>query len=240
MRKEAKNGRVPQPSTSKSDPNPPGVSVMSASAGSPIGGRETRKPEDGLPRLRFCLGLVEMGRIGEFAVRVVGANIQTLIGIPVDILNPVEIPQGAYQHHRQQYDAGLVIRHLNELQGLQQARILGLVTADLCNPILTYVYGEAEIGGRVAVVSTFRLSKNEDGSLTSKERYYERLAKVALHEVAHTLSLYHCDDPQCLMHFSPKLQHLDGIRLSFCDRCEFMLHESLQVIARSSRSDHKE
>lgn len=171
-----------------------------------------------------------MGRIGEFAVRVVAAQVQTLMGIPVDILEPQDIPQEAFQHHRQQYDAGLVIRHLNGLSFPDHGRILGLVTVDLCSPILTYVYGEAEIGGRVAVVSTFRLSQNEDGRPTSKERYYERLAKVALHEVAHTFSLYHCDDPHCLMHFSPKLQHLDGVELLFCDRCEFMLHENLRLV----------
>ncbi len=180
----------------------------------------------------FHLGLVEMGRIGEFAVRVIAAHVQTLIGIPVDILDPVEIPEGAFQHHRQQYDAGLVIKHLNELMDLNRSRILGIVTADLCNPILTYVYGEAEIGGRVAVVSTYRLSQNEDGSPTAKDRYYERLAKVALHEVAHTFSLYHCDDPKCLMHFSPKVAHLDHIVLAFCDRCEFTLRQNVLQLYR--------
>lgn len=180
----------------------------------------------------FHLGLIEMGRIGEFAVRVVAAHVQTLIGIPVDILNPVEIPEEAFLHHRQQYDAGLVIKHLNGLANFPQSRILGIVTADLCIPILTYVYGEAEVGGKVAVVSTYRLSQNEDGSPTAKDRYYERLAKVALHEVAHTFSLYHCDDPRCLMHFSPKMAHLDHITLAFCDRCEFMLRENVLQLYR--------
>jgi archaemetzincin len=173
------------------------------------------------------LGLVEMGRVGEFAVRVVAANIQAMMGIPVDILAPMEIPGEAFQHHRQQYDAGLVIKHLKESVSVEQSRILALLTADLCNPILTYVYGEAEIGGSIAVVSTFRLSQNEDGSPATKERYYERLAKVALHEVAHTFLLYHCEDPRCLMRFSPKVSALDQIVLAFCDRCEFMLRENV-------------
>lgn len=168
-----------------------------------------------------------MGRIGEFAIRVVAAHVQTLMNIPVDILHPLEIPQTAFQHHRQQYDAGLVIKHLAGISFPNHGRILGLVTVDLCIPILTYVYGEAEVGGKVAVVSTFRLSQSEDGSPTTKECYYERLAKVALHEVAHTFSLYHCDDPRCLMHFSPRIHELDRIALSFCDRCEFMLRENV-------------
>jgi archaemetzincin len=195
-----------------------------------VGDSKTTKEKQ--PRPLFPLGLVEMGRIGEFAVRVVAAHVQALIGLPVDILDPIEIPEEAFQHHRQQYDAGLVIKHLNERVNLRQNRILGIVKEDLCTPILTYVYGEAEIGGRIAIVSTHRLSRNEDGSPTAKERYYERLAKVALHEVAHTFSLYHCDDPRCLMHFSPKVAHLDHITLAFCDRCEFTLRENVLQLYR--------
>jgi archaemetzincin len=188
--------------------------------------RDMKQPMSGST---FHLGLIEMGRIGEFAIRVVAAHVQTLMGIPVDILGSRDIPQEAFQHHRQQYDAGLIIRHLSGVPFPDHERILGLVTVDLCIPILTYVYGEAEVGGKVAVVSTFRLSQNDDGSPTSKERYYERLAKVALHEVAHTFSLYHCENRHCIMHFSPKIQELDRIVLSFCDRCSFMLREKLAL-----------
>ncbi|MCU0587004.1 MAG: hypothetical protein MUF52_02505 [Syntrophobacteraceae bacterium] len=72
-----------------------------------------------------------------------------------------------------------------------------------------------------------RTRRNEDGSPATKERFTERLAKVALHEVAHTFMLYHCDDPQCLMHFSPRIGHLDIVVLAFCDRCEFVLRENV-------------
>lgn len=203
------------------------VSALPSAADSPPTPGETQPVETGRRGATSHLALVEMGHIGEFAVRMVAANIQALIGIPVDILAPMDIPPDAFHHQRQQYDAGLVIKHLKESPNITQERILAILTADLCTPILTYVYGEAEIGGKVAVVSTFRLSRNEDGSPTTRERYYERLAKVALHEVAHTFLLYHCDDPRCLMRFSPKIDALDQIGLSFCDRCEFMLRENV-------------
>jgi len=196
-------------------------------SGSPPASARPTSPEDGWKAVKRHLGLIEMGRIGEFAIRMVAAHIQAVIGVPVDILDPMEIPQAAFQPHRQQFDAGLVIKYLKEHLIVPQGRILALIAADLCDPILTYVYGEAEVGGKAAVVSTFRLSKNEDGTPTTRERYYERLAKVALHEVAHTFSLYHCDEPSCLMRFSPKLANLDQIRLAFCDRCDFVLRENV-------------
>jgi archaemetzincin len=174
------------------------------------------------------LALIEMGRLGEVPVRIVAANVQTIIGIPVDIIDPLDPPEEAYQRPRRQYDAGLVLKHLAGVSFPGHRRILALTTVDLCNPILTYVYGEAELGGRIAVASGFRLRFGEDGAVVSQELYYERLVKTALHEVAHTFSLYHCEEANCLMHFSPKVRQLDRVDICFCSRCEYMLRESLR------------
>lgn len=183
---------------------------------------------DTRPNPSRSIALVEMGRIGEAPMRIVAANIQAVIGIPVDILAPMEIPEDAFQPHRRQYDAGLVLKRLTALIPARYLRTVALVTADLCSPILTYVYGEAEVGGRSAVVSAFRLRQNEDGATVSMDQYYERLVKVSLHEAAHTFSLLHCEDPRCLMRLSVKVRHLDEIDISFCRRCEFALREYLR------------
>jgi len=176
------------------------------------------------------LGLIEMGRLGEVAMRVVAANVQALIGMSVDTLDPLDVPPETFQKHREQYDAGLIIEHLRQLSFPSHARILAVTTVDLCTPILTHVFGQAEVGGRAAVVSNFRLRSNEDGSPAPLDRYYERLAKVSLHETAHTLSVYHCEDKQCLMHLSARVEHLDRLEIAFCKRCEFMLRENLKYL----------
>lgn len=169
-----------------------------------------------------------MGRLGEIAERVVAANLQAVLGIPVDSLEPREIPKHAYQEHRHQFDAALILKHLKEPPFQDYLRIVALTNVDLCIPILTHVFGEAEMGGRVAVISGFRLRHNEDGSPVSLDRYYERLAKVALHEVAHTFSVYHCQIPKCLMRFSANVHQLDELEILFCERCDFMLRNTLR------------
>jgi archaemetzincin len=174
------------------------------------------------------VGLVEMGHLGEVAVRVVAANIQVTFGAPVDHLQPLEVMEDAFVRHRQQYDAPLIIKSLAQRDYSGYLRVLALTTVDLCTPILTYVYGEAEMGGKAALVSSYRLRHNEDGTMVSLDLYYERLAKVALHELAHTFSVYHCEDPECLMHFSAKAHHLDRVRIAFCTRCDFMLRTMLK------------
>jgi archaemetzincin len=176
------------------------------------------------------VGLIEMGYLGEIAVRVVAANLQTILDLPVEILEPAVIPRESFQPQRQQYDAGLIVKYLARLPLASHPRILGLTVFDLCLPILTYVYGEAEVGGRAAVISNFRLRQNEDGSTAPPEIYFERLAKVAVHEMAHTLALHHCENAKYLMHFAARLKHLDQIPLLFCDHCEFALRMNRKEI----------
>ena len=128
------------------------------------------------------VGLVEMGRAPQTAIRVVAANIQTMLEVPVEMLAPMAIPEEAFQPHRGQYDAGLVLRHLSQYSFPHHPCVLAITDVDLCAPILTYVFGEAELGLKLAIVSDFRLKDREDGTPASIDVYYERLAKIALHE----------------------------------------------------------
>ncbi|MHC1744825.1 MAG: zinc metallopeptidase [Syntrophobacteraceae bacterium] len=169
-----------------------------------------------------------MGRAPHTAIRVIAANIQTMFEIPVEMLPAMPIPEEAFQAHRLQYDAGLVLKYLARFAFPHHSRILAVADVDLCSPILTYVFGEAELGLKRAIVSDFRLKHMEDGGLAPENVYYERLTKVALHELAHTLSLYHCETPRCLMRYSPGLSHLDDLDIYLCQRCGFALRENVR------------
>jgi len=173
------------------------------------------------------IALINMGQVPHTALRVVAANIQTVLGTPVDMLAAMEIPEEAFQPHRGQYDAGLVLKYLARFSFPRHSRLLAITDVDLCTPIHTFVFGEAELGLSRAIVSDFRLKHREDGIAAAEGTYYERLAKVALHELAHTFSLYHCETPKCLMQFSYGLRHLDELDIFFCERCSFMLRQSV-------------
>jgi archaemetzincin len=168
-----------------------------------------------------------MGQISHTALRVIAANIQAMLEAPVEMLPAMAIPEEAFQRHRYQYDAGLVLKYLARFS-FSHSRILAVTDVDLCTPILTFVFGQAELGLNLAIISDFRLKRMEDGMMASEGIYYERLAKVALHEIAHTFSLYHCENPKCLMRISNGLNHLDELDILFCERCNFMLHQSMR------------
>jgi archaemetzincin len=176
------------------------------------------------------IALTQMGRMPQTALRVIGANIQVLLETPVEVLPAMAIPEEAFQPHRGQYDAGLVLKYLARFSFTQHSRLLAITDVDLCTPILTFVFGQAELGLNLAIVSDFRLKHTQDGIMASEDIYYERLAKVALHEIAHTFSLYHCETPKCLMRFSQGLSHLDELDIFFCERCSFMLRQSMRKL----------
>jgi archaemetzincin len=173
------------------------------------------------------IALIEMGQIPHTALRVIAANIQTVLGAPVEMAAAMAIPEEAFQTHRCQYDAGLVLKYLARFSFPHHSHILAITDVDLCTPIHTFVFGGAELGLTRAIVSDFRLKHREDGVMAPEGTYYERLAKVALHEIAHTFSLYHCQTPKCLMRFSYGLSHLDELDIFFCERCSFMLRQSM-------------
>lgn len=158
-------------------------------------------------------------------MRIIAANLQALFHLPVDLLPDLSGPVYALNGRRQQYDAALILKTLAESRRAHR-RLLGVVNVDLFIPVLTYVFGEAQLGGRAAVISLYRLREQEDGGRVPPDALYERAAKVAVHELAHTFTLVHCREPECVMRASHGLGDLDGTPLFFCEYCKAFLAEA--------------
>ena len=136
-----------------------------------------------------------------------------------EILSPVEVLEYAYIISRRQYDAGRILKRFESMHFENCTKVIAVLNVDLSVPIFTYVFGEARQNGRYALVSLFRLAKNNDGTGTSTDLLLRRTVKVALHELGHLFNIFHCDDTNCLMHFSGDLEDLDNIPLGFCNYC---------------------
>jgi archaemetzincin len=134
-----------------------------------------------------------------------------------------ERPGEAWDARRRQYETGRILRWL-ESRHAGAAKVLGLTDVDLFIPILTFVFGEAQLGGRAAVVSTARLSP---GNGSRGERLLaERLRKEALHELGHAYGLVHCGNPGCVMGRSPGVAEIDSKGPSFCKDCRLLYDEA--------------
>ena len=106
---------------------------------------------------------------------------------------------------------------LADAAGPAGGKVLGVTDQDLFIPILTYVFGEAQLGGRVAVVSTARLT--EDVALAGPRLFEDRLVKEAIHELGHVFGLTHCATPVCVMGRSGGVRDVDSKRADLCEDC---------------------
>jgi archaemetzincin len=176
---------------------------------------------------RGSIAVLPVGELPHEAPRIVAEHIAALLNLSSDILPAVSIPSGAYDEVRSQYDAGRMIQALETLVPAAYEKVIGLVNVDLFIPIFTHVLGEAQVGGRFAIASLFRLRKARDGTPPSEKKIFNRLVKVAVHEIGHLFNGGHCMDKTCLMNFSGNVRDLDDLPLKFCLYCGKQIQASI-------------
>lgn len=138
-------------------------------------------------------------------------------------------PSFAFHPERLQYHSTEILARLAAgppIPGIAQedssngaARTLGVTAVDLYIPILTFVFGEAQVNGGCAVVSTKRLEQEFYGLPADEALLRTRLLKEALHEIGHTLGLRHCDDRRCAMASSHAVEWIDLKDAALCPGC---------------------
>jgi archaemetzincin len=124
----------------------------------------------------------------------------------------------ALDGRRGQYYSTAILQHIERTCD-PDARILAVATTDLYVPVLTFVFGEAQLDGNCAVVSTARLRDEFYGLPKRDDLMRERLVKEAVHELGHTFGLRHCPDWRCVMTSSHAVERLDVKEADFCGRC---------------------
>lgn len=132
-------------------------------------------------------------------------------------------PERFFDAGRGQYNSTEILMHLKRhypaLQGGAGVCTLALVPFDLFIPILTYVFGEAEVGGNVAIVSYHRLAPERYGLPPDNALLSGRFVKEVVHELGHVFSLIHCSAQSCVMHSSSYVEDIDLKEGSFCRVC---------------------
>jgi archaemetzincin len=124
-----------------------------------------------------------------------------------------------YDPIRNQYNSsGLLLELINDTSP-ETLRILGVTELDLFIPIFTFLFGEAQLNGVGALVSTHRLHNQFYGIPENKELLKSRLLKEGIHELGHTFGLIHCFTLNCVMKSSTYVEEIDQKSTDFCKLC---------------------
>ena len=150
----------------------------------------------------------------------------TVFGLQVE-LQPLSFnPELAFDSSRGQYNSRILLAQLLREAGPEATRVLGVAGVDLFIPVLTYVFGEAQLNGRAAVVSTHRLDCQLYGLPPNRPLLLQRLLKEVVHELGHTYNLVHCHHHPCVMMSSTYVEGIDLKSDRFCDRCLDQLRQT--------------
>jgi archaemetzincin len=152
----------------------------------------------------------------------VRARLSKAFGRPTVLWGSAERPVGSYDARRRQHLTSTILQWLLTA-GPTGGKVLGITDQDLFIPVLTYVFGEAQLGGTAAICSTARLVEGME--LVGPRLLHERLSKEAIHEVGHAFGLRHCDGARCVMGRSAGLGGVDGKSNELCVTCRQRLHQ---------------
>ncbi|MGE5176513.1 MAG: archaemetzincin family Zn-dependent metalloprotease [Hyphomicrobiales bacterium] len=159
-------------------------------------------------------------------LRRLGALLEREFRVDVRYRSPWFDPEGAFDPSRGQYHSTKLLRMLLDDPQEPADRTLGVAGVDLFTPVLTYVFGEAQLGGRAAVVSIHRLRSELYGLPVDDALLFDRLHKEAVHELGHTYGLLHCANIACVMRASAYVEEIELKGAGFCDLCRAIVLRS--------------
>lgn len=168
----------------------------------------------------MLIDIVPVGDVAPRIKRVASESLQTIYDCTVRVGDDRSVPERAYDETRDQYRAEEFIE-LASRAGRGDKNI-AVTPADLYYRRRNYVFGLAYLDGDGSVISTHRLRTSADGGFvdrSSEAVFSERVRKEVIHEIGHTFGLEHCDNPRCVMNFSPTVQEIDRKDPALCGSC---------------------
>ena len=181
------------------------------------------------------IDILPLGAAESELIKTIAGGLSVGFSVPLDILRPEPLPGSAFDSARGQYRSSdildyLISRFQSKLSPPAEpnGRILAITNADIYADGLSFVFGEADIDHRLAVVSLARLKEEYYGRQPSRALLVSRALREATHELGHTYGLPHCPDLSCVMHFSRDLAEADRRTTNFCPDCFRKLPHNLE------------
>jgi len=177
------------------------------------------------------LQLLPIGNVDDGLLKDLRPAVEETFQVSCKVL-PVRLdPEFAYHGERQQYHSSEILHRMQSFLTEDSWRLLGIAAVDLYIPILTFVFGEAQMGGPCALVSTHRLRQELYGLPADPNLFGQRVIKEAVHELGHTVSLTHCDDYRCAMASSHAVEWIDLKESTLCTTCRTAVTPVKQVLS---------
>jgi archaemetzincin len=170
-----------------------------------------------------ALYLVAIGSVPAQALDWIENAIAEWFPLPIQRLPTLPIPEGAFDAKRGQYQSVELMKILAQRAPRDAFRVLGVTDVDLSIPMLSFLFGQAQFEGPIALVSLCRLRQEFYGLPPQQNLLRERAVKEVLHELGHTFGLVHCSESTCAMSLATHIELVDTKAEQYCGRCGMQL-----------------
>ena len=167
--------------------------------------------------------LISFGYFDQELLEMVAPDISREFSYPVRINSGKLDLSEFYDPERKQYNGNALLKKIDTEFATDNSKTLGLFNIDLYIPILTYIFGQALLGGHLGIVSVYRLNNEMYGIKTDRKILVERFRKEVIHELGHMFGLIHCKDPACVMQSSTYVEDIDQKNHTLCAKCRMQL-----------------
>jgi len=163
----------------------------------------------------------------------ISREVSRIYGYPTEFMPLLQDVDFAFDAGRNQYYSTKILEKLAIKAPSRALKTLAITPVDLFIPVLTHVYGEAQLGGRTCIISVYRLKEGLP-AMNAQEVFLQRVVKEAIHELGHTFNLRHCPDHTCLMHYCRSERDVDRKSNELCRHCKVLLEDELKKGRRGS------
>ena len=172
-----------------------------------------------------------VGDLSDELIEAIAGEIQRVFGFSTAIDSVLQDLSFALDQNRNQHHSTMILEQLAAVTPARAVRVIAIAQVDLFIPILTHVYGEAQLGGTACIVSTFRLNEDRSG-MNISGKYMDRIVKETIHELGHTFNLRHCPEDTCIMHYCRNEEDVDRKSDQLCRYCKVMLDDEIKRLKK--------
>lgn len=162
-------------------------------------------------------------------------NIFRRIVTTINLYDAIMLEQGTtvnsclFNKSRNQWNSKYILEWISrKALPNSDTKILAICNFDAYSNGLNFVFGEAQMGGRIGAIYLSRLRQEFYGHMSDLDLFQQRITKETVHELGHLFRLAHCERINCVMHFSNSLRDTDFKGYNLCDKCIALLFNMYQ------------
>jgi archaemetzincin len=162
--------------------------------------------------------VTSMGNVKNSDIVIVQKELSSFYDCKVIILPKIDLMTDTKVKGLNKYQSEKILSNIVQKFYNKRGKVLLLTDVDICfndgvNREHWGIFGLGMLYGKPCVVSTNRLKKNK----------INRLVKITIHEIGHTLGLNHCDNKCVMNDVKGKGSTVDGVNKHLCSSCKTKL-----------------